>query len=312
MSISRVGFISLVATAAISIPSALQNVSAAEVATIIENVGSSTMRTGEVPAFNAATGRFGAASGPGVAMRFRALGGHPQSADFMFTRHSATFAPGRPPDESMIWGYNMNGGGGVERPGETGLGWVLEGHYEPVAGTAFTEAHLYYVTKAGVQQRPFTLRINKDNPEDHVMALNGRVWFRSPTGNTDTAWIGPDNAGYRFRHAAGKGVQFADDGYTFQLQRTGGPGAMTFQGFTYVVLPGTVVHDKYLAISGSTFVFGNGGTLFTDSSGALRVPQPRRARIDGRAQLETPCAKQCRIQGRSLGERRGFHRSAIA
>jgi hypothetical protein len=269
-------FLGIAALAGITVTLAQSAVSQVTGVTI-EQVGSSTMRTGEVPVYNESTGKFQRSSGPGAVMKWRPIGGDPSSADFNFTHSSTPFALGRPPDEVMMWGYNLNAGGGSEKAGETALGWSLEGHYEPAPGTEYTEAHLHYVTKAGMQQRPFTLRINKNDSRDVTLGLNGQVRFHSGDGSTETMRISPDGMNMTFQNAGGKGVQFGDDGGTFQINRTGGRGALDLsQGFDYAMLPGALLHKSYFAVRSNSVYFnsGNGGVIFIDAQGALTYQSP--------------------------------------
>lgn len=266
-------FIAVAAAAGIAVAVAQSAVSAVQ-GIVIEQVGSNTLQTGEVPVFNQTSGAFERSIGPGPVMKWRPIGGDPASADFNLTRISQPFAAGRPPDEVMNWGYNINAGGGSERPGETALAWSIEGHYEPFPGTEYTEAHLHYVTKAGEQQRPFTIRINKNDAEDTFIGLNGAIRFRQGDGKRETGHIGPDNAAFYFRTAGGKGVQFADDGGTFQLIRMGGRGALQMsQGFDYAVLPGAIAHTQYFAVQGA-LVLANGGQMYTQPNRGLVYVSP--------------------------------------
>jgi hypothetical protein len=63
----------------------------------------------------------------------------------------------------QIWnmGWNINPGGGQQTAGQPGIAYQLEQRYIPIAGDTNTEAHLFYITKAGVQKRLYSYTIKE-------------------------------------------------------------------------------------------------------------------------------------------------------
>lgn len=96
---------------------------------------------------------------------------------------SATdWAPGEPPDEVLLLGYNINPQGGAIVPAQGALALSIEGHYEPVEGIEYAEFQLRWMTPGGEYRRPLEFRLRKDGLED-IAALRGHIIsFETPEG----------------------------------------------------------------------------------------------------------------------------------
>lgn len=65
-------------------------------------------------------------------------------------------------DPTMVWGYNISGGGTLPKSGEPGLGWSVEGYYDDLSGAIKMEAYLQYIFADGVNyNRPLFFQINR-------------------------------------------------------------------------------------------------------------------------------------------------------
>jgi hypothetical protein len=96
--------------------------------------------------------------------------------------NAAVNAGGVPPDEVMVLGYNVAGGGGVgDVAAESAMYLQWEGHYEPVAGTKYSEFHLIHYRPSGVQQRPMSFRLAKHINEALLMFETDQVDFFDST-----------------------------------------------------------------------------------------------------------------------------------
>jgi len=76
--------------------------------------------------------------------------------DFNFTQRGVANTGAQRMNQVMTWGWNIDHGGGGEKQQETGIGLSLESYYHPEGGNPLTEAHLFYINRAGQQFRPWS------------------------------------------------------------------------------------------------------------------------------------------------------------
>lgn len=73
---------------------------------------------------------------------------------FLFNRASFQQHRGSvSPNEVVIWGHNLNGGGGPHVQGLPGIGYSLESNYKPTPDARWMESHEFYITPQGKQVR---------------------------------------------------------------------------------------------------------------------------------------------------------------
>lgn len=183
------------------------------------------------------------------AIRFPAIAGNAGSGNFNITRATTDFAVGQPPDEVLSISYNQDTSGNRVLSGESGIGLWLEGHYEPVSGTEYTEFQLRYTTPANVQQRPIEIRINK-NTNEVIHAINvSEFWMQSKDGGFIFADYLPTRVRWYLNGAGtgGDGVQFTEASDTFSFDPLGGgTRTLSMSSWTNALLPQLNLYNVYI------------------------------------------------------------------
>ena len=103
---------------------------------------------------------------------------------FVFTRTATEQFNGTvSPNEVVMWGHNLAGGGGALIHGLPAIGYSLESNYKPSAIDRFVESHEYYVTPQGQQIRlkSYTIRTD-DNFVDFYHSIDNFYLKHPRTG----------------------------------------------------------------------------------------------------------------------------------
>jgi len=109
-------------------------------------------------------------------------------APFNMFQRSAT-NPGDPnrKDQTLLFGYNIDRGGGAYVPGEAGVGWALESHFDEGGGFFRSEFHDLFIDRHGLQNRFMTAELQQfANGTDRVnLAFNpSALHLVDPATNT--------------------------------------------------------------------------------------------------------------------------------
>ncbi len=117
---------------------------------------------------------------------------------FLFNRiavrqHGGTVSP----NEVVMWGHNINPGGGAHINGLPGIGYSMESNFRPNPSDRWVESHEFYITPAGRQVRlkSYTIDTKKDWVDfyqtiDNLYLKNprsGEVFFRIDNFGDDVA-----------------------------------------------------------------------------------------------------------------------------
>lgn len=145
-------------------------------------------------------------------------------------------------DNVALFGWNLNAGGGPYQAGEPGIGFALEQLYIPIAGDTNTEAHLYYLTKAGgIQKRLFSYTIKEYLGTYDFYHTVSRLYLKNPSNEQQYFIVQPSSTGASLtllESASTNNVKFEYDN-TFGLTLTSSAGSvMMYQGFQEVIMPG--------------------------------------------------------------------------
>ena len=185
-------------------------------------------------------------SGSATFIELAPNGGDVRSGKILFTHGTHANTAGAAPNEVSRWAYNANQQGTV-LAGETGLGFTIEGHFEPSPGEQYTEAHLQYWTKAGVEKRPLSFTINKNTDV-------ADVYFSTDTFRTQASDLSRIyttlNAGVftTYPYASNRGFRITDDGGTTQIQGVGGGTSnLQFSGWNPIIFPSLVLYSNAIA-----------------------------------------------------------------
>ena len=127
----------------------------------------------------------------GVFMKINPVKNTPDALPFLFSRISTMQHNGATsPNEVVMWGHNLAGGGNAYISGLPAIGYSIESNFKPSPESRWVESHEYYITPQSQQVRLKSYTIN---------TLTNRVDFYH---STDNLYIkNPRNAQEYFRVA---------------------------------------------------------------------------------------------------------------
>lgn len=125
----------------------------------------------------------------GIFMKINPVKNTPDALPFLFSRISTMQNGGSTsPNEVVMWGHNLSGGGNAYISGLPAIGYSIESNFKPSPESRWVESHEYYITPQGQQVRLKSYTIN---------TLSNHVDFYH---STDNLYIkNPRNAQEYFR-----------------------------------------------------------------------------------------------------------------
>jgi hypothetical protein len=219
---------------------------------------------------------FGPAAPNGTVMKFQAMGTKANSLGYNLVRGAFAFDPNEPEDEIMALGYNIANGGGRESALDSAIAFALEGSYN-VGGAQYTEAHLLYVDKQGFQRRPWSWRINKNDPNDWVNLISASsTVYTHPVTGVPYLQFSPQGFQMATTNSGGRTFAIADDGNVSFLSGGGTRQLLFTSGWSAVQLPGVVFYPTVTAFTqpvqmGNSLAIGPVGDISLSRTGASEM-----------------------------------------
>lgn len=100
---------------------------------------------------------------------------------FMFTRAATQQNNGQSsPNEVVMWGHNLNPGGGAYISGLPAIGYSMESNYRPYPEKRLVESHEYYVAKNGRQIRLKSYTIDTDSDYVDFFHSTDNLYIKNP------------------------------------------------------------------------------------------------------------------------------------
>lgn len=132
----------------------------------------------------------------GVFMKINPIKNTPDALPFLFSRISTMQHNGATsPNEVVMWGHNLSGGGNAYISGLPALGYSIESNFKPSPESRWVESHEYYITPQGQQVRlksytinTLTNRVDFYHSTDNLYVKNPRTaqeYFRVATNSDD-------------------------------------------------------------------------------------------------------------------------------
>lgn len=204
------------------------------------------------------------------------LGGDSRNKAYNIVQSAQEFAVGEELNQILSIGYNMTHGGQRISSGDGGIGWVLEGHYEPVAGTEYGEAYVeFYDKPTGAAYRPLMIRAEYNAPSAAGGLLQDYRATQYQWAKTDSTVIsrltptaydlllGPSNT---------KGFEFIHDGtYGYILPYGGGTQNLGLTSWNYVGLPSLGLYGTLASFSSDVYIANAKQFIFTAAGGGYTL-----------------------------------------
>lgn len=156
------------------------------------------------------------------------------------------------PNEVVIWGHNLDKGGGAYIPGLPGIGYSLESNYKPSIDSRFVESHEFYITPKGEQIRLKSYTIDTKTNDIDFYHTADNLYLKKPSTGLPYYYIfGTSNfTKTQYVTAAGNFNIFATSDKAVVISNDYDPGDrnLHFYNWDMVSLPG--------------FLFTNNATRF--------------------------------------------------
>jgi hypothetical protein len=130
----------------------------------------------------------------GAFMKVNPIYGTPDALPFLFTRtateqHNGTTSP----NEVVMWGHNLSGGGSSLIHGQPAIGYSLESNFKPTADDRLVESHEYYITPAARQIRLKSYTI--DTRTDHIdfYHTSNNFYIKNPASSNTYFYLQGDD-----------------------------------------------------------------------------------------------------------------------
>lgn len=173
----------------------------------------------------------------------------PDALPFLFNRTSTQQNNGSTsPNEVVMWGHNLAGGGGAYIPALPGIGYSLESNYKPTIDSRLLESHELYITPQGEQIRLKSYTIDTKTNDIDFYHTADNLYLKKPSTGVPYYYIYGTNNFTKTQYVTSAGnfniVASSDKSVVIGNDYEQGDRNFYFHNWDMVSLPGFLFTDN--------------------------------------------------------------------